>query len=178
MKLSYTLPLVVGILGLVFGLAVFSSSEAFAGDDFLLKSNSAKLCLDGHARGKDVKVSRCRTPFGAQRWDIDPESGQIKHTRRNLCLAVSNFNRANGARVVLWPCNGGTNQRWILASNGSIRSALNGKCLDVSKVNQSAKRANVHMWDCHLRKNQQWEKVRVPSNVKKKKRGKMFVPKK
>jgi hypothetical protein len=92
-------------------------------------------------------------------------------------LAVSNSNRANGARVVLWPCNQGTNQRWEINADGLIKSALNGKCIDVSKYNATAKLANVHMWDCHGKINQQWGRVVVKRSFKSK-RSKNFLIKK
>ena len=154
------------------GLSFASAGQVRAEDDFMFTSSSAKLCLDGHGRGKDVKASSCRTPFGAQRWSIDKNAGQIMHIKSNLCLAVSNSNRANGARVVLWPCNRGTNQRWSFGSVGAsarqIKSALHGKCIDVSKVNHSGKRANIHLWDCHRGKNQHWTMREVKRTYKKK----------
>ena len=154
------------------------SRPAFANDDVLLKSQLNGLCLDGYKRGRDIKAARCRTPFKAQRWSINTETGQIKHARRDLCLAVSNSNRENGARVVLWPCNNGTNQRWEINSDGHILSALNGKCVDISKHNATAKLANIHMWDCHGQVNQQWDRVVVQRTFKKGKRSKNFLIKK
>ncbi len=170
--MNFTIKLAM-ILALA-GLGFVPASSAQAADDILLKSQSNGLCLDGYKRGRDIKAARCRTPFKAQRWSIDPESGQIKHARRELCLAVSNSNRANGARVVLWPCSHNTNQRWTINSNGYIQSALNGKCLDVSKHNTSAKRANVHMWECHGKINQKWERVVIKRTFKSK-RSKNFL---
>ncbi len=170
------------VLGLaVIGFASFASGQAFAEDDFMFEGTSTGLCLDGHGRGKDVKVAACRTAFQAQRWSFDTHTGQIKHVRRNLCLAVSNSNRANGARVVLWPCNRGTNQRWnldtIAKTNGPIASALNGKCLDVSMVRPSGNSAQVHMWDCLQGRNQTWQLVKVQRTFKKK-RAPSFFPSK
>ena len=164
----------IAMLFALIGVGIIPAGPALAADDILLKSQSNGLCLDGYKRGQDIRAAWCRTPFKAQRWSINPESGQIKHARRDLCLAVSNSNRANGARVVLWPCNYATNQRWAINSDGHIKSALNGKCVDVSKHNTNAKLANVHMWDCHGKINQQWESVVVKRTFKSK-RSKNFL---
>jgi len=124
------------------------SSPAFALDDILLKRQLNGLCFDGYQLGRDIKAARCRIPFKALRWSFNPETSQIRHARRDLCQAVSNSNHENGARVVLWPCNRGTNQRWTIDNDG-------GKCVDASKHNATTKLANVHKRDCHGRNNQQ-----------------------
>ena len=168
---------IVIFLALV-GAGLVPSSPAFALDDILLKSQLNGLCFDGYQRGRDIKAARCRTPFKVQRWSINPETSQIKHARRDLCLAVSNSNPENGARVVLWSCNRDTNQRWKIDNNGHIKSALNGKCVDASKRNATTKLANVHMWDCHGQSNQQWDRVVVRRTFESKRSKNYFIKKK
>jgi hypothetical protein len=159
---------IVIFLALV-GAGLVPSSPAFALDDILLKSQLNGLCFDGYQRGWDIKTARCR---------INPETSQIKHARRDLCLAVSNSNPENGARVVLWSCNRDTNQRWKIDNNGHIKSALNGKCVDASKRNATTKLANVHMWDCHGQSNQQWDRVVVRRTFESKRSKNYFIKKK
>ncbi|MDP7100229.1 MAG: ricin-type beta-trefoil lectin domain protein [Rhodospirillales bacterium] len=154
------------------------SSPAFALDDILLKSQLNGLRFDGCQRGQDIKAARCRTPFKVQRWSINPETSQIKHARRDLCQVVSNSNRENGARVVLWTCNHGTNQRWTIDNNGHIKSVLNDKCVDASKHNATTKLVNVHMWDCHGQNNQQWDRVFVKRIFECKRLKNYFIKKK
>lgn len=38
--------------------------------------------------------------------------GTVVGVQSRLCLDVSGQATANGAKVVLWTCNGGANQRW------------------------------------------------------------------
>ena len=38
----------------------------------------------------------------------------------------------NGTPVIIWACNGQTNQQWTVNSNGSITNVLSGLCLDVT----------------------------------------------
>ena len=55
-------------------------------------------------------------------------------------------------------CHGGKNQRWVVYKNGTIRSMLNWKCLDVASGTKRAAKngVNIHMWDCHGGRNQRW----------------------
>ena len=101
------------------------SSPAFALDDILLKSQLNGLCFDGYQRGWDIKTARCR---------INPETSQIKHARRDLCQAVSNSNRENGARVVLWSCNRGTNQRWTIDNNATEKVLSTANALMLQSI--------------------------------------------
>ncbi len=179
MKSKHNLFVVLGIA--VFGLGFSAPGLAAVEDDFMFKNLSSELCLDGHGRGKDAKVSKCRTAFSAARWSFNVETGQIMHAKRNLCLAVSNSNKANGARVVMWPCSSSANQRWklptIANTDGPIVSALHGKCLDVSKVNLTSNTANLHMWDCHQGKNQVWHLLKINRSFKTKKKNRYFSDK-
>jgi hypothetical protein len=171
MNLNFNIP-VVASLGAIFSIAL--PGTVYAQDDFMFKSVSSDLCLDGHGRGKDVKVSKCRTAFSAQRWSFNPDTGQIMPTNKKLCVVVSNSKRADGARVVLWPCNNSVNQRWkldsIAGADGILKSKFNGKCIDVSKVNHVKRLANIHMWQCHSGKNQMWQLVKVNRSFKPKKK--------
>ena len=75
------------------------------------------------------------------------------------CLDVDSggFNaRANGGRVQLWDCHGGSNQQWHL--EGTAIVAANGKCLDADggPYQSRSNGARVQVWDCHGGPNQQW----------------------
>ncbi|MCL6735911.1 RICIN domain-containing protein, partial [Streptomyces neyagawaensis] len=71
------------------------------------------------------------------------------------CLDVSGGGTADGTRVVLWSCNGGTNQNWQAYPDGSLRNPQSGKCLDVSGAG-SSDGTLVHLWTCHGGANQKW----------------------
>jgi non-reducing end alpha-L-arabinofuranosidase len=57
--------------------------------------------------------------------------------------------------VIIWTCNGQTNQRWNVNANGTITSVQSGLCLDVSAAS-TANGAKVQLWSCTGAGNQQW----------------------
>lgn len=72
-------------------------------------------CLDtlqGPVEGSVAGVRGCSGGAG-QQWRLDP-NGAIVGVQSGLCLDVNNMNTANGAKVTLWHCNGGSNQKWQL----------------------------------------------------------------
>ncbi|MCE9671770.1 PQQ-dependent sugar dehydrogenase [Myxococcus stipitatus] len=48
-----------------------------------------------------------------QRWRRDA-NGAVVHVASSLCLDVANQATANGSPVIVWDCNGQTNQQWTL----------------------------------------------------------------
>jgi streptogrisin C len=54
----------------------------------------------------------------------------IVSTWNNKCVDVPNWNFADGQRLVVWDCTGGTNQRWEWV-NGTLRTQ-NNLCMDVA----------------------------------------------
>lgn len=99
-------------------------------------------------------------------WPYSPPHGSGKTTRGQLiksingdkCLDVGGGNKKNGANVNMWKCHGGKNQRWVVYRNGTIRSEMNSKCLDVAvrDVNDAKNGSNVVVSDCHGKLNQRW----------------------
>ncbi|MEV0136814.1 ricin-type beta-trefoil lectin domain protein, partial [Dactylosporangium sp. NPDC050688] len=65
---------------------------------------------------------------------------------------------ANGTAVVIYDCNGGTNQQWNLNSNGSITGTASGRCLDVVQ-NGTANGSRIQLWDCTGGANQVWSRA-------------------
>ena len=70
------------------------------------------------------------------------------------CLDVP-VNATAGARVQIWDCNAGANQRWTLNGNGTITNAQTGLCLDVDGAG-TANGTAVIVWSCHNGANQRW----------------------
>ncbi|WP_199443504.1 PQQ-dependent sugar dehydrogenase [Umezawaea beigongshangensis] len=66
------------------------------------------------------------------------------------CADVAGGGSADGAKVQLWTCNGGANQRWTVA--GSTLRVLD-KCLDASGT---ADGSAVRLWACHGGAGQNW----------------------
>ena len=82
----------------------------------------------------------------------------IKSFNGDKCLEVGGGNRKNGANVNMWECHGGKNQRWVVYRNGTIRSEMNWKCLDIAvgNYNNIKNGSNVVLHDCHGKPNQRW----------------------
>ena len=57
------------------------------------------------------------------------------------------LNAVAGSKVQIWDCNGGTNQRWTLGSDGTVRGEASGLCLDVDR-NLTANGTVVLLWTC------------------------------
>ncbi len=69
------------------------------------------------------------------------------------CVDDANSSSTNGTKVEIWDCNGGANQSWTRATNGTIQ--INGKCMDITG-NSTANGALVELWDCNGGGNQNW----------------------
>lgn len=71
------------------------------------------------------------TPFGAGGTTPPPASGELVVSAwHGKCVDVPNGNFADGQRLVVWDCHGGTNQRWQF-TGGTLRSQ-NNMCMDVA----------------------------------------------
>ncbi|MFC6085896.1 ricin-type beta-trefoil lectin domain protein, partial [Sphaerisporangium aureirubrum] len=62
---------------------------------------------------------------------------------------------ANGTQVIIWDCNGGTNQQWNVNSNGTITGVQSGRCLDANAAG-TANGTKLILWSCNGQANQQW----------------------
>jgi len=71
------------------------------------------------------------------------------------CLDANGKGTTNGTKVIIWPCNGQSNQQWTLNSNGTITGVQSGLCLDVTGAS-TANGALVQLWACNGQSNQQW----------------------
>ena len=72
-----------------------------------------------------------------------------------LCLDANGAGTTAGTKVILWACNGQTNQQWNLNSNGTITGVQSGLCLDVTGA-ATADGTLVDLWTCNGQTNQQW----------------------
>jgi hypothetical protein len=81
-------------------------------------------------------------------------------SNRSLCLdADAGTGAVNpGANVTAWFCNGGSNQKWTVLGDGTIRNVANSSlCLDANAQNGDVgPGANVTAWPCNFGSNQRW----------------------
>jgi hypothetical protein len=83
-----------------------------------------------------------------------PTSAPLVGVGSGRCLDVPGQRQTNGTQLVIWDCNGGSNQRWTQLSNGALQ-VYGTKCMDVLGHN-TAPGGIVAISDCTGGPNQQW----------------------
>ena len=82
-----------------------------------------------------------------------PRTGRIVGAASGRCVDVNGASTTNGVQLVLWDCNGQTNQTWT--SDASRLVVYGTKCLDA--YNNGVTNGTVaDIWDCNGQANQQW----------------------
>jgi hypothetical protein len=61
----------------------------------------------------------------------------------------------NGTAVIIWDCNGQTNQQWNVNSNGTITGVQSGLCVDANGA-ATANGTKIILWSCNGGANQRW----------------------
>ncbi|MET7392414.1 beta-1,3-glucanase family protein [Dactylosporangium sp. NPDC005572] len=92
----------------------------FAFDDV---QNQESLVHHGDPRSAGITLS----PFGTT---AGPSVAALASNWHGKCIDVPNWNFADGQRLIVWNCHGGTNQRWTF-TGGTLRTE-NNKCMDVA----------------------------------------------
>jgi hypothetical protein len=98
-------------------------------------------------------------------WTIDAATGTVgsgggsgttilRGVGSNRCLDVPNMSTTNGTQVVIWDCNGGTNQSWTSTATKQL-TVYGTKCLEVAGQSTTAGAA-VQIAACTGATNQQW----------------------
>ncbi|WP_107928171.1 ricin-type beta-trefoil lectin domain protein [Neisseria animaloris] len=97
------------------------------GRTVLIETDSGK-CLDrGRGSYKGLISYDCHGENN-QRFTMSDRSIRVE----GLCLDVANEKDGDGAEVIAYKCHGGLNQQWY-RDGYTIRSRMNGKCLDAGK---------------------------------------------
>jgi beta-xylosidase len=71
------------------------------------------------------------------------------------CLDVYGRGTTNGTAVVIWDCNGQSNQKWNVNSDGTITGVQSGLCLDANAAG-TANGTKIIIWSCNGGSNQRW----------------------
>ncbi|MDT0479590.1 RICIN domain-containing protein [Streptomyces doebereineriae] len=145
------------------------TSYLYAGDRWNTADlgSSQLIWLPMTIKGTTVNVGQYPT------WSLDATAGTWtagsglptagNHTLTNpnssMVMDVASGSTANGAKVIQWPSNGGTNQQWTLTKVAdniyTLKSVKSGLCLDVP--NQSTTTGvQLQQWTCNGGTNQQW----------------------
>ena len=71
------------------------------------------------------------------------------------CLDAEGAVTTPGTPIVLYDCNGGTNQQWNVNSDGTITGVQSGICLDVTGAT-NPNGSGLELWGCNGGANQKW----------------------
>jgi hypothetical protein len=83
-----------------------------------------------------------------------PTSGRLVGVAAVRCLDVPNQSHTNGTQVVIWDCNGGSNQSWAQVAGGALQ-VYGDKCVDAIGHGTTPGTV-VAIWDCNGGANQRW----------------------
>lgn len=75
------------------------------------------------------------------------------------CLDATGGGTANGTKIEMWDCNGGSNQQWQ-AYDGGYRNPVSGRCLDDPGAS-TTDGTQLVLWDCNGGANQKWTALPV-----------------
>ena len=131
----------------------------------------AGKCMDAESDGMNVPNGTAVTLYACMNgFDGKPLSVQIWSRSQGAalpiagvggkCLDVTGANPTSGTAVELWDCNGGPNQNWTPARDGTLRG-LAGKCLDVAGGDPNDG-TRLILWDCTGAPNQLWRLELLP----------------
>jgi GH25 family lysozyme M1 (1,4-beta-N-acetylmuramidase) len=81
-------------------------------------------------------------------------AGALRLDNGGKCLDDTGKNTANGTRMEIWTCTGGTNQHWTVVQDGTLR--VYGKCLDVYHGG-TANGTAVDLYSCNGSGSQRWQ---------------------
>ena len=120
-----------------------------------ITSGIAGKCLaaNGSANGTPVVIADCDNT-AAQNWTSDGTTAQLN----GKCLDVTGKATADGTKVELWTCNGGTNQQWTAGANSSLVGTGSAKCLD-DPGNSTTNGTQQQIWTCNGGANQRWSRT-------------------
>lgn len=121
----------------------------------MLVNPRSGACLNGvgfrKTNGTKLDIYECDTFTDTAFWHVP--AGPVLSAVAAKCMDDPAFRTANGTRIEIWTCNGGSNQRWRAAGDGTIK--VLGKCLDVyhSGVTDGTP---VDLYTCNYTGAQQW----------------------
>ncbi len=81
---------------------------------------------DTGGNGAVVQLWDCQSYARDQHWLL--KNGELQTLGR--CLDVTNNGNTQGAKLDLWDCWGGSNQKWVTQPNGTLVNPASGLCLD------------------------------------------------
>mgnify|MGYP005993014107 CR=1 FL=1 len=94
---------------------------------------NSEMCLDVENwdadNGANVQVYQCGDSQSNQHWTLNSSTGEITSSPDGKCLDVQDFSTESGANIQMWDCTGGSNQKWEVLGDGTVKSVSSGLCL-------------------------------------------------
>ena len=127
---------------------------------------ASNRCIDvpgiGTTLGTQVWLWDCKG-LANQLWRF--QGGQLRvYGNRDLCLDADGSGASpagNGRKVGIWTCHDYAGEVWTLHSDGTIRSALDGRCLSVA-ADGTDNGSPLILWDCTGAPGQKWSTTAFP----------------
>ena len=108
-------------------------------DAVTLHISGSGLCMSAADKVNDTPLRQVACSGDeSQQFRFIPYAGSylVTHVESGKCLDVADWSVQDGARIQLWTCHGGDNQRFAFGSRGGsdfeMRSVLSDKCVSVS----------------------------------------------
>jgi alpha-galactosidase len=139
--------------------AILTAPEVIAVSQDPLGKQGHKVASQIGTGSASVQVSNCDASKSSQQWRLGSDQS-IRHVSSGYCLEIYDCETQDGAPVQIYPCHIGdknscsqsTNQLWTNNTDGTLRSVMDGKCLDVYNFQGPA----VEAWTCNGGPNQKW----------------------
>ncbi len=114
-------------------------------------------CMDdkgnSSANRAAIVIWSCSGSDQAENWKFS--NGEFIHN--NKCLNDQG-NAGSGGHVILYSCNGGSNEKWSELANGELKLKAHGGTLCVDDPRSSTKNGTqLIVYTCHDSANQQWK---------------------
>ncbi|MEV4615634.1 RICIN domain-containing protein, partial [Kitasatospora sp. NPDC049258] len=148
----------VSVWALGGGNAWFSAGALGGGGDTpagALVSKASGRCMNTPSAANSTRIE-VRDCDGSGGQKFSPQAdGSLRVQGR--CVDASGRKTAPETPIVLYTCNGGTNQQWTLKADGSIVGVQSGLCLDVIGGAVAAPNGTkLELWPCTGQANQLW----------------------
>ena len=125
-------------------------------------SHTTAIILEEAHSGTDARVSQysrsylTSNGFTPYRYNHALDHPQYANSNSRMCLSVAGGgSTADGADVIQWSCNGGSEQQWKW-TDGQLVNWKSGKCLSVAGGGSTANGADIIQWSCNGNPEQQW----------------------
>ncbi|WP_374011036.1 RICIN domain-containing protein [Streptomyces ipomoeae] len=122
---------------------------------FALKGADSGRCLDvpNGQTGVQVQIWDCS---GNQNQQITAtDTGELRVLGN--CLAAAGDGTTAGTKLILWPCNGKSSQKWWFRLDGSVINRSNGLAVDVTNW-ATANGSKVQLWTALGNATQRWSR--------------------